>query len=89
MDENDNTRSFALTDPLCNVGLFVDLGRQHPREIRRLKHGSGVLSREIRTAVERWRQQLRIESASKIVPVVVLYRHDAPNYVVLHRSPSR
>jgi hypothetical protein len=89
MDQSDNARSLAPTlAPFGDVGLFVELGRQRPREIKRLKRGSGALSREIRAAIERWRPELGIESAAEIVPVVVLYRHDAPNYVVLHHSPS-
>lgn len=58
------------------VGLFVELGQPRPTEIKELKRGVGVLSDQIKEAVTRWREELRIGDDMEVVPVVVLYRRD-------------
>jgi hypothetical protein len=89
MDQNDSAQSLVPSAARpCEVGLFVELGRQRPKAIKLLKRGGGALSRQIRAAVERWREQLGIESSAEVVPVVVLYHHDKPDYVVVRPPPS-
>jgi hypothetical protein len=84
MEQNDSPQSPTPTAARpCEVGLFVELGRPRAQEIKRLKRGNGALSQQIRLAVDRWREQLGIESAAEVVPVVLLYRHDEPYQVVV------
>jgi hypothetical protein len=72
-----------------DLGLLVELGPQRRKEIKRLKRGEGALTRRIVAAVEQQRQQLGIDPAAEIVPVVLLYRQDRPDYVVITPATSR
>jgi hypothetical protein len=77
MDENDQSQSSTTTAAsLPDVGLFVELGSQERKEIARLKEGKGDLARQIKTAVYQWHQELGIDPATAVVPVVLLYRRD-------------
>jgi hypothetical protein len=77
MDENDQSQSSTTTAAsLPNVGLFVELGSQGRKEIARLNEGKGDLARQIKTAVYQWHQELGIDPAAAVVPVVLLYRRD-------------
>jgi hypothetical protein len=69
------------------VGLLVDLGRQRRKQIKRLKRGEGRLSRHVQAAVDQSREELGIDPALEIVPVVLLYRRSEPGYVVLTPQP--
>jgi hypothetical protein len=66
-----------------DLGLLVEFGPQRRKEIKRLKRGEGPLTRWILAAVERQREQLGIDPAVEIVPVVLLYHQDKPDYVVI------
>jgi len=87
----DDIRHLSLPTParLPQTGLFIDLGSQARRRIRRLKGGDGGLARQIQLAVDRARQELGIDAGTEIVPVVLLYRRDEPDrdepdYVVVN-----
>jgi hypothetical protein len=71
-----------------DVGLLVELGPQRRKHIERLKQGDGPLTQRIRLAVEQQREQLGIDDAAEIVPVVLLYRYDQPDYVVITPAMS-
>jgi hypothetical protein len=76
--------SFPVPARLPHTGLFIDLGSQARRRIRRLKGGDGQLAREIQAAVDQSRQELGIDPGTEIVPVVLLYRRDEPDYLVVN-----
>ena len=72
---------------LPESGFMLALGPQRRRDIKQLKRGDGPLAHEIETAVQRAREDLGINSAAEIVPVVLLYRRrDAYSVVII---PSR
>jgi hypothetical protein len=71
------------TARLPNVGLVVELGPQRRKQIKRLKRGEGALAQQIQGAVDQRREELGIDVDAEIVPVVLLYRHDEPDYVVI------
>jgi hypothetical protein len=58
-----------------DFGLFIELGGQEREEITRLKRGTGALTRQIQAAIDRWREELGIDTGTEVVPVVLLYRH--------------
>jgi hypothetical protein len=63
---------------------MLDLGPQRRRDIKQLKRGDGPLALEIETAVHRAREDLGINPAAEIVPVVLLYRRrDAYSVVII------
>jgi hypothetical protein len=68
---------------LPNIGLLIELGRQRRKQIKRLKRGTGSLMQQIQVTVDRLREELGINAAAEIVPVVLLYRRDQPDYVVI------
>ena len=70
-------------------GLLVDLGPQRRKAIERLKRGEGALTQRIRDAVEQHCDQLGVGPGVEIVPVVLLYRLDKPEYVVIRPAASR
>jgi hypothetical protein len=77
MDKNDQSQlSTTTAEMVSDVGLFVELGSQGRKEIARLKEGKGDLARQIKTAVYQWHQELGIDPAAAVVPVVLLYRRD-------------
>jgi hypothetical protein len=79
MDDSDQPElAGAAAARLCNVGLFIELGTQERTEITRLKEGAGALSQQIKVAIVRWREELGIDAATEVVPVVLLYRHGEP-----------
>jgi predicted exporter len=55
-------------------GLFIDLGERQPEDVALLKEGTGAMTDEIHTAIDRWRKTLGIDTAGDVVPVVLLYR---------------
>src|SRR5262245_22809473 len=83
MEEKDHEIAAALP----NVGLLVELGPQRRKQIRQLKRGEGALAYRIQAAVEQRREELGIDAAAEIVPVVLLYRESEPDYVVI--TPRR
>jgi hypothetical protein len=68
---------------LPNIGLLIELGPQRRKQIKRLKRGTGSLTQQIQATVDRSREELGIDAAAEIVPVVLLYRRDQPDYVVI------
>jgi hypothetical protein len=68
---------------LPNIGLQIELGPQRRKQIKRLKRGTGSLTQQIQATVDRLREELGIDAAAEIVPVVLLYRRDQPDYVVI------
>jgi len=77
MDEKDQSQSATATAAsLPDLGLFVELGSQGRKDIARLKEGKGVLAQDIKAAVYQWHQELGIDPAAAVVPVVLLYRRD-------------
>jgi hypothetical protein len=89
MDPSDPARgTLVSTAPLPNTSLLVDLGQQRRKRIDRLKRGEGALTWQIQEAVDRHRQELGISAEAEIVPVVLLYRRDEPDYVVTVSRPA-
>jgi hypothetical protein len=80
--------TLMTTARLPNTGLLVDLGRQRRKRVNRLKRGEGALAWQIQHAVDRQRQELGISPDAEVVPVVLLYRHDDPDYVVVVARPA-
>jgi hypothetical protein len=69
---------------LPESGFMLDLGSQRRRDIKQLKRGDGPLAHEIATAVQRAREELGINPAAELVPVVLLYRRrDAYRVVII------
>jgi hypothetical protein len=66
-----------------DMGLFLELGRQKRKEIMRLKEGTGPLTRRVQAVVNRWREQLNVDPAAEVVPVVLLYRRERSNYITI------
>jgi hypothetical protein len=64
----------AAGSPPAVEGLFIDLGAQGPDDVALLKDGTGAMAAEIHAALDRWRDSLAVDTASDIVPVVLLYR---------------
>ena len=84
MEDGDRTQPLLpVPARSSDTGLLLDLGRQHRPRIRGLKRGNGRLAREIRAAVERSCEQLGIDPAAEIVPVVLLYRCGEAEYTVV------
>lgn len=80
-DWNRPGLSLATPAQPADIGLFLELGTQGRKEIARLKRGTGVLTREVQVAIDRWRAQLGIAAAAEVVPVVLLYRRAEPGYI--------
>jgi hypothetical protein len=81
MDKSDQPQSSSATPArLGDVGLFVELGGQGPTEIERLRQGAGALTQQIQTAIDHWREELRIDLDTEVVPVVMLYRRNLPKW---------
>ena len=80
--------TLVTTARLPNTGLLVDLGRQRRKRVERLKRGDGALAWQIQQAVDRQRQALGISADAEVVPVVLLYRSDDPDYVVTVARPA-
>jgi hypothetical protein len=74
--EQDDSPPSTLPVPLpsSQSGLMLDVGAQSRRRIKRLRRGDGQLARRIHAAVDAAREQLGIDPAAEIVPIVVLYR---------------
>ena len=81
--------AFEIATRLPNVGLPVDFGRLRRKQIERLKRGESLLTARIQAAVDRQRQELGIDAAAEIVPVVLLYRQSEPDYVVITAKAVR
>jgi hypothetical protein len=80
-DMNDSDQpelTGAAAAALSNVGLFIELGTQERQDITRLKEGTGALPQQIKEAIEHWRGELGIDTATEVVPVVLLYRRGEP-----------
>ena len=60
----------------------MDVGKQRRKAIKRLKRGDGPLKRQIQATLDRSREELGIDPAAEIVPVVILYRCPERDYVV-------
>jgi hypothetical protein len=84
MNEGGGNRRFPpLVTKLTDIGLVVDVGSQSEDRIDQPKQGHGELARQIQAAVARSREGLAVDTAAEIVPVVLLYRCDQPDYVVI------
>src|SRR5262245_21405894 len=74
---------------LPESGFRLEFGPQRRRDIKQLKRGNGPLANEIQTAVHRAREELGINPATEIVPVVLLYRRrDAYGVVIIPRREA-
>ena len=84
MNEGGGNRRFPpLVTKLPDIGLVVDVGSQSEDRIDQLKQGRGELARQIQAAIARSPDGLAVDAATEIVPVVLLYRCDRPDYVVI------
>jgi hypothetical protein len=84
MNEGGGNRRFPpLVTKLPDIGLVIDVGNQSGDRIDQLKQGHGELTRQVQAAVARSREGLAADTAAEIVPVVLLYRCDQPDYVVI------
>jgi hypothetical protein len=84
MDSGEPSQpSLPVVARLPNVGLLLDLGRQRRKQIKRLKQGDGRLIRQIQAAVSHAREELGIDPAAEVVPVVIVYRRVQHDDVVL------
>jgi hypothetical protein len=81
--------SLPTTARLPNIGLLIELGPQRRKQIKRLKRGKGPVTQQIQTAVDQRREELGIDDAAEIVPVLLLYRHSESDYVVIIPRPRR
>ena len=80
---NNNEIAVREAERLPNSGLLVNLGPQRRKKIARLKAGDGALARHIHRLVGESRKELGIDDATEIVPVVMIYRCDDPDYSVV------
>jgi hypothetical protein len=79
VDDNDKTQPSSRLPPrVLDAGLFVELGTQQQYDIERFKMGDGVLTQDIRSALEHWGEELGIDCNAEVVPVVLLYCHGRP-----------
>jgi hypothetical protein len=74
MNESEPPELSAATTALPEAGVFIELGRCRHGEVARLKEGTGSLTRRIKAAIYRWREELGIDPAADVIPVVLLYR---------------
>jgi hypothetical protein len=88
MDSGDPRRTLATTDRVPNIGLVVEFGAQRRKHIKRLKRGEGALAWQIQQAVDQQREELGIDPSAEVVPVVILYRRDEPDYVAIVARPA-
>jgi hypothetical protein len=87
--ENSALAPLEVVSRMPDLGLLVELGPQRRKDIKRLKRSDGPLTRRIMAAVEQQCEQLGIDPAAEIVPVVLLYRRDKPDYVVITPATAR
>src|SRR5262245_65180848 len=74
---------------LYDVPLVIELGRLRRKQAKRLKRGEGPLTVQIQAAVDRRRAELGVDNAAEIVPVVLLYRREEPDFVVIAPRNTR
>lgn len=67
----------------AEAGLLIDVGRQRRKHVNRLMQGEGRLAREVQAALYNAREELGIDSAAEIIPVVLLYRYEKSEYAVI------
>ena len=83
MNEGGGNRRFSpLVTKLPDIGLVVAVGSQSEERIDQLEQGRRA-GAPIQAAVARSREGLAVDPAAEIVPVVLLYRCDQPDYVVI------
>ena len=75
--------AFARAERLSEAGVLVELGDLRRKQVKRFRRGEGPLAAHIQAAVEQQRQELGIDAAAEIVPVILLYRESKADYVVL------
>ena len=80
---NDDAIVVHEAERLPNAGLLVNLGPQRRKKIARLKEGDGALARHIRRLVDESRNELGLDAAAEVVPVVMVYRHEDSDYSVV------
>jgi hypothetical protein len=74
MEEREEAKdSTAAASRSAVEGLFIDLGERGPEDVARLKEGTGPMTAEIHAAIDRWRENLGIDTAGDVVPIVILY----------------
>lgn len=84
MDEGDASRPYLPSAPtLPDMGLLIDAGHQRRKHIDRLKWGKGRLAREMQATLYSAGKELGIDSATEIVPVILLYRCTDTDYTVI------
>jgi hypothetical protein len=74
MNEIEHSELSATTTALPETGLFIELGPCRHEDLARLKEGTGSRTRRIKAAIWRWREELGIDPAANVVPVVLVYR---------------
>jgi hypothetical protein len=74
MAKHEQPLPVIASDQPADAGLFVELGRSSDNDIRRLKRGTGPLMRQISSVIDDWRDELGVDAAVEVVPVVLLYR---------------
>ena len=79
---NNNKSVVWKSERLPSAGLLVELGPQRRKKIARLKEGDGALAQQIRGLVDQSSKELGIVDATEIVPVLIIYRRDEPDYAV-------
>lgn len=84
MEEGDAPELSLPPQPaLPDTGFLIDVGRQRRKHVNRLKRGEGRLAREVQAALYNAREELGIDPATEIVPVVLLYRCTESDYAVI------
>jgi hypothetical protein len=77
VDDNDKSQPPSQLPRLPDAGLFVELGHQGQFDIECFTRGTGGLTQHVRSAIERWGEELGIDcNTGEVVPVVLLYRHN-------------
>lgn len=84
MEESDVPELYLPPQPaLPDTGLLIDVGRQRQKHVNRLKRGEGRLTREVQAALYNAREELGIDPATEIVPVVLLYHCTESDYALI------
>ena len=87
--ENSPLPPLEVVSRMPDLGLLIELGPQRRKNIKRLKRSDGPLIQRIMAGVEQQCEQLGIDPAAEIVPVVLLYLQDKPDYVVINPATAR
>jgi hypothetical protein len=69
-------------------GLMLDVGSQRRKRIRRLKRGTGKLTKRIAAVVNEARAKFGLDDGVEVVPVVILYRCADERPALPHPTPK-